>query len=327
MSARSSPRWRATCTDHRVTTTRHHSRVLAALIACAVLLAPTLAASQEASPRIVLAYVLPDSTDADQAAFDRGVRLGVAEARHAAGLLRRSLEVIELPSRPPGGSLATHPTLREARVVIVPELTDSLTTSLAPWLEQSGRAILTSSAPSRRTCSTVVFRTGPDSASRVRMVMSASAAAPSSTRLPSPGTVLPRVELWHHELERFGARQLSDRYHQRHGQPMTSRAWEGWIAVKIAWESALRARDGDVAAAITHGAFDGHKGAALRFGADDRVLHQPLVIVAAGSNRGDGARSGGAGGVGVTLVREVAWPTGATDERATAVPSAASCRE
>ena len=301
--------------------------VLTQVVACCAVLIPVQRVSAHAQqvtrprPVITLAYARPDTSDSRQVTFDSGARLGIAEARHAASLLRRELEVVELSEGARDRSVGTQLEAAQATVVVAPALTASLATQLEQWAARPGRAIVTALASASLVCSMPVFRTGPDSAVR------ASAAARSDTaaraggtarsdrvagtmRAPpvaAPATAL-RVELWHADLERFGARQLNDRYVQRYGAPMTSAAWEGWMAVKIAWESGLRARDGDVAAALAHGAFDGHKGAALRFGADDRILRQPLIIVAsdAGTMRpGSAAVTGKAS---TALVREIPWP-------------------
>jgi hypothetical protein len=106
------------------------------------------------------------------------------------------------------------------------------------------------------------------------------------------------IDLWHPDLERFGARQVSDRFRAQYGAPMTSDAWEGWLAVKAAWESAVRARDGDVATELARGGFDGHKGVALRF-SPDRMLIQPLFLVQRDATTQDGA---------LTVLRQLPWP-------------------
>jgi hypothetical protein len=92
-----------------------------------------------------------------------------------------------------------------------------------------------------------------------------------------------RVELWHPSLERFGARQLNDRYRAGTHSDMTSDAWLGWLSMKILSESAIRAAANAPEAlnAYLHAPttqFDGHKGSPLWF---DRTgeLQQPLYIV------------------------------------------------
>jgi ABC-type branched-subunit amino acid transport system substrate-binding protein len=92
------------------------------------------------------------------------------------------------------------------------------------------------------------------------------------------------IDLWHSSLERYGGSQLNDRYHARFGRPMTSSAWAGWVAIKIAWEASLRARSVEGQALVAFlekdgSQFDGHKGAPLSFRAWDHQLRQPLYAV------------------------------------------------
>ena len=98
------------------------------------------------------------------------------------------------------------------------------------------------------------------------------------------------VALWHGSLTRFGAAQLNDRFRARFGRAMDGDAWAAWMAVKVATEAALRARDAAPAALAAHLArpgvrFDGHKGTPLSFGATDHQLRQPLYLVRAGTAR------------------------------------------
>lgn len=84
---------------------------------------------------------------------------------------------------------------------------------------------------------------------------------------------------WHPDLERFGAEQLNERFRRRFGQAMDEDAWHGWIAVKIAAELALRISPGTgILDLLPRSAFDGHKGAQLRFG-EDHHLVQPVYRV------------------------------------------------
>jgi hypothetical protein len=87
-------------------------------------------------------------------------------------------------------------------------------------------------------------------------------------------------DVWQPTLERFGARQLNDRFRSATGAPMTSDAWLGWFAFKVLAETVLRAQSADptvlrlsLAADNTH--FDGHKGVTLRFDGGRRLV-QPI---------------------------------------------------
>lgn len=82
---------------------------------------------------------------------------------------------------------------------------------------------------------------------------------------------------WDADGKRFGAAQLNARYRLAYDAPMTSEAWAGWFAVKVLWESALRAREATPEAIQTYllsprAAFDGHVGRPLRFDPKTRTL-------------------------------------------------------
>jgi hypothetical protein len=78
--------------------------------------------------------------------------------------------------------------------------------------------------------------------------------------------------VWHHDLRRYGAGELNERYLERTGLRMDSDAWTAWFGVKLIVEAALRNRE------IASLAIDGHKGVRLRFD-DQRVLQQPLYRI------------------------------------------------
>jgi ABC-type branched-subunit amino acid transport system substrate-binding protein len=110
--------------------------------------------------------------------------------------------------------------------------------------------------------------------------MIAGAKASAATLAPAA-----TMELWHGSLERYGATQLNDRYAARFRRPMTSFAWAGWMAVKVAWETSLRAQSVEPAGILAalgeeRTQFDGHKGAPLSFRTWDNQLRQPLYAVA-----------------------------------------------
>ncbi|HEX6178408.1 MAG TPA: hypothetical protein VF057_08605 [Thermoanaerobaculia bacterium] len=76
---------------------------------------------------------------------------------------------------------------------------------------------------------------------------------------------------WHHELERFGAGELNQRFKRSTGRNMDSEAYTAWLAMKIVVESELRTRP------IEEIRIDGHKGVLLKFD-DKRVLQQPVYL-------------------------------------------------
>ncbi|HUQ20626.1 MAG TPA: hypothetical protein VM099_13510 [Gemmatimonadaceae bacterium] len=106
----------------------------------------------------------------------------------------------------------------------------------------------------------------------------------SAKQTLSPSQSGASIELWDKSLEKYGASQLNDRFQNRAGRPMTSHAWAGWFALKVAWETALRAQSSAPSALLgvldKNGMqYDGHKGAPLSFRSWDHQLRQPLYAV------------------------------------------------
>lgn len=91
------------------------------------------------------------------------------------------------------------------------------------------------------------------------------------------------VVAWHHELERFSARELNNRFRRRFGAPLTEVSWAAWAAVKLIGEAVVRADVQDGAGLLrfidSAAPFDGHKGSALTFRPWDRQLRQPLYVI------------------------------------------------
>ena len=81
-----------------------------------------------------------------------------------------------------------------------------------------------------------------------------------------------RAAEWHPRLVRDGAAALNARFRRHAGAAMDAAAWRGWMAVRVAFDAALRAvsGEGDLLAQT----FEGHKGQPLRF-AEDGHLRQP----------------------------------------------------
>ena len=88
---------------------------------------------------------------------------------------------------------------------------------------------------------------------------------------------------WHHELERFSARELNGRFRRRFNAPLGETSWAAWAAVKLVGEAVVRASATDSAALVAFmesaPPFDGHKGEALTFRKWDHQLRQPLYVV------------------------------------------------
>lgn len=118
------------------------------------------------------------------------------------------------------------------------------------------------------------------------------------------------VALWHESLERFGAGQLNARFRDRFGSGMDSDAWAAWFAVKVAAETALRARTANPAELIAalerpSARFDGHKGRPLTFRSWDHQLRQPLYLVGRGAAASGIIEVPGRGGEGVTAAEQL----------------------
>ena len=77
---------------------------------------------------------------------------------------------------------------------------------------------------------------------------------------------------WHPRLVRDGAAALNARFRRHAGAAMDAAAWRGWMAVRVAFDAALRAISGE--ADLLAQTFDGHKGQPLRF-AENGHLQQP----------------------------------------------------
>jgi hypothetical protein len=208
-------------------------------------------------------------------AFRQGVDMGVDEAARAATLF--------------GGSVAVR-TVRSAKGITSPH--DSLTILLGgrtlsdatALAAASGNALLYMNALCREDalhddCWRAVFHVAP-------AAKSLSAVQSAFARKGKPAGT---VTTWDASLTRFGADTLNKRFVSRYGTPMTDEAWQGWCAVKIAWEAALRSRATTIlelsAYLVRESArFDAHKGEALYFDARHELV-QPLYLVA-----GDAAR-------------------------------------
>ncbi|MBI4608202.1 MAG: ABC transporter substrate-binding protein [Candidatus Rokubacteria bacterium] len=89
--------------------------------------------------------------------------------------------------------------------------------------------------------------------------------------------------LWHHELQRFSARELNSRFRRRFGRPLEGRSWAAWAAVKLLGEAIVRTGSGDLAGLLrfleSAPPFDGHKGRPLTFRDWDHQLRQPMYLV------------------------------------------------
>lgn len=104
-------------------------------------------------------------------------------------------------------------------------------------------------------------------------------APPRALRMAASDSSAQR-DAWRHDLVRYGAAQLNDRYRARFGTSaqMSGHAWAGWFAAKALVEACLRAPAMTPVAVrdtLLTLRFDGHKGEPLHF-SPDGVLQQPL---------------------------------------------------
>ena len=180
---------------------------------------------------------------ADAARFQRGLDFGAAEAAHTAKLMRRSFRIGE------GGSIV---------ISIGPA-------AQARKVAASGRPIL--AVLTDEGSAGPAFRISPSAAERAAAI----------ARLAA-GDEAARAVAWHPSLGRYGAGELNERFVRTTGKLMDEAAWLGWLATKIALESALRGRP------LSAARVDGHKGRALVFN-DARVLEQPLYVVTTRNGR------------------------------------------
>jgi hypothetical protein len=227
------------------------------------------------SPSVAIGYYRP-ATESDAAvAFRRGVDMGIAEASRAADLLRGSVTLIDLRGVDQRAVPPATATIAGISAIIVFAPDSGSLTHLVDLAVRERIPVIVAGPSLATRCSGYIFR-----------IDVPPVAATDSVRA--------ELALWHPSLERFGAAQLSQRYRERYGRDMESSAWSGWMAIKIIWESALRGGTDRAAFrdAVEHGSFDGHKGRALRFGADHYLI-QPLVRVVSGGDH---------------RVSEVPWP-------------------
>ena len=197
-----------------------------------------------------------------RAAFRHGVELGLREASRAAELFRRGgIDVVYAPR-------ADRLVSRGVDALLAVEQNEA-TAGIAELAKRTQTVFLNCGARAdslRGSGNPYLFHIeGSDT-----MYRNAAAIAASS-----------RVVLWHPDLERYGAAQLNYRYRNAFRGSMDSVAWAGWFAVKVLWESSLRAEGtpglrGDVQ-------FDGHKGTGLTFRESDHQLRQPVYAVVKGT--------------------------------------------
>lgn len=217
-----------------------------------------------------------------------GVRFGVEEAQHAAQLFGGSVEAVPVPFSASDTEALARELASAEGVTAVIGGADACAT--AAKLATGAQVLyVNTGCPDdalRSSCSALVFHVAPSTAMQHDAMTQWLDSESSAGGGGATDTQRATVVAWAPTLERFGASQLNDRYVRANGgAPMTSDAWLGWMAVKVVWESALRAKSGnaaDVAAYLARKSteFDGHKGRPLSFRAWNHQLRQPLYVVA-----------------------------------------------
>ena len=152
-----------------------------------------------------------------------------------------------------------------------------------------GRELWLSEAPERDADAVIAITRAPECQLTAPLLVDARARVPAGPcgadafRIGVAADAPHDLLLWHPRLERFGAAQLNERFARRFGRPMDQHAWAGWFAMKVVAEAGLRAESVDAFHLREwlrgdRARLDGHKGVALRFG-DDQRLVQPLYRV------------------------------------------------
>ena len=214
--------------------------------------------------------------------WSAGAALALSETERAAQLFGQRISLserrIDQNQKPEDVIARDHPS------VIIGGASATECAALAQAAEAAGVLFLnlgsTDDALRRSDCRRHMFHVAASDA----MIDSARRAASSANGPIS-------IELWHPSLTRYGGAELNDRYADRFKRPMTSNAWAAWVAVKIAWETSLKARSVEPAALLSvlendSTGFDGHKGTQLSFRAWDHQLRQPLYAVSNATGAG-----------------------------------------
>ncbi|HKP75494.1 MAG TPA: ABC transporter substrate-binding protein [Longimicrobiaceae bacterium] len=232
---------------------------------------PGAAAQQPGGDTLRIGLVLPDSASRtpEMRSTARGVQLGLEEAGRSAALFGRAVVLVE--------SADAEVVLEHGRVqALLGGFAAEECEALAAAAERGHVLFLDlgcgADALRGERCGAAAFHVVPSDAMRADAVAHA-------------GVADGRAEAWDARLERFGADQLNQRFRARFGEGMDSQGWVGWFAVKLLWESTLRARGTDPAALARYlssdaAQFDGHKGRPLSFRTWDHQLRQPLYVTA-----------------------------------------------
>ena len=263
---------------------RTASRASAALFAAGDVLLRALGRQ----PDVLRIGLVVPAGDAAMASVARGVRMGVREVAHTAGLMSHRVELVSAEG---AGSVAESVAAadrlasEEGVAALVGGGDEAACRALGNIAEGAGVLFINTGCAAdalRVECLRGVFHVQASDA----MYAAALAARPADAADATAAV------LWHPSLERFGAGQVNDRFRAAFpGEAMDGAAWAGWMAVKVLWEASLRARSTEPGGLRDYLAregtqFDGHKGWPLSFRPWDHQLRQPLYLVAPAADGG-----------------------------------------
>ena len=260
--------------------TRQNLIVISVLLLVAT--APELAAQRPPTLRVGLVTRVKPSIAA--ASVSRGVELGAAEAKQTATLFGGDVllfeESTDANAEPAAAKLLAR---RKVQVLIGSSAEDA--DALSRFAEKHGLIFFNTSsrAPAlRNACRRSTFHVEASDSMYVNAARRAGRIAPAAAS----------TLLWAGSLEKYGASQINDRFRSRYHSAMDGSAWAGWVSVKIAAETALRAKSARPSALLAYlespsTSFDGHKGWPLSFRSSDHQLRQPLYVVLSPASPGE----------------------------------------
>ena len=240
-------------------------------------------AARQRGPALRMVLLTPADTPETAAAM--GIRMGVEEAERAALLFGGDVQLtaLEGDARLMATARALRDLVRRERpTTVFGGVASEECAALAELAERQGFLYL------NVTSSDDALRGAACRATTFHVMPSAAMYRDALARAEPPVDSSARCVAWDASLVRFGADTLNQRFQARYRRPMTGDAWTGWLAVKMLWEAALRARTPEpavVGAVLSRKStrFDGHKGRALSFRPWDHQLRQPVYVLIGGS--------------------------------------------
>jgi hypothetical protein len=245
-----------------------------------------------AAPNVLRIGILTTvSANAYVASVERGVRLGAAEAKQTANLFGSDVQLLEARAGSDPVASATK-LLSQRKVDVLIGTSPADAEALSRLAEQRHVLFLNAASRSqalRAQCRRYTLHVQASEGMYNNALLAERQAFARGDRTPSRAAAPDSVVLWSSTLQRYGAAQINDRFRAKYHSGMDGGAWAGWVAVKIAAESALRGRSTEPARLLIYlespaTTFDGHKGWPLSFRIADHQLRQPLYTVAHAAN-------------------------------------------